>query len=92
MAPDGKYKNHPADTSLKEELSIDTTIEPSYISWDTPFKGKKGLIKIAVRSNCNGMRYTSTFQKLRAIEAQLIKYNNKWGNICTDDKKKTALH
>ncbi len=32
------YKNHPADRSLKEDLSIDTTFDPSYISWDTPFK------------------------------------------------------
>jgi hypothetical protein len=38
MAPDWKYKNHPADRSLKEDLSIDTTFDPSYISWDTPFK------------------------------------------------------
>ncbi len=38
MGPDWKYKNHPADRSLKEDLSIDTTIEPSYISWDNPFK------------------------------------------------------
>jgi hypothetical protein len=37
MAPDWKYKNHPADTSLKEDLSVDTTFDPSYISWDTPF-------------------------------------------------------
>ncbi len=38
MAPDWKYKNHPAHTSLKEDLSVDTTFNPSYISWDTPFK------------------------------------------------------
>ncbi len=38
MAPDWKYKNNPADRSLKENLSIDTTFDPSYISWDTPFK------------------------------------------------------
>ncbi len=37
MAPDWKYINHPADRSLKEDLSIDTTFDPSYISWDTPF-------------------------------------------------------
>ncbi len=41
MAPDWKYKNHPADRSLKEDLSIDTTFDPSYISWDTPFKSIK---------------------------------------------------
>jgi hypothetical protein len=38
MAPYWKYKNHPADRSLKEDLSIDTTFDPSYTSWDTPFK------------------------------------------------------
>jgi hypothetical protein len=27
-----------ADRSLKEDLLIDTTFDPSYISWDTPFK------------------------------------------------------
>ncbi len=37
MAPEWKYKNHAADKSLKEDLSIDTTFDPSYISWDTPF-------------------------------------------------------
>jgi len=26
--------------SLKEDLSIDTTFEPSYFSWDSPFKVK----------------------------------------------------
>ncbi len=40
MAPDWKYKNHPADKSLKEDLSIDTTFDPSYISWDTPFQSR----------------------------------------------------
>ncbi len=38
MAADWKYRNHPADRSLKEDLSIDTTFDPSYISWDTPLK------------------------------------------------------
>ena len=28
--------------SLKENLSIDTTFNPSYFSWDSPFKIKKG--------------------------------------------------
>ncbi len=42
MAPDWKYKNHPADRSLKEDLLIDTTFDPSCISWDTPFKPKYG--------------------------------------------------
>ncbi len=34
----GNIKTNPADTSLKEDLSVDTTFDPSYISWDTPFK------------------------------------------------------
>ncbi len=38
MAPDWKCKNHPTDRSFKEDLSIDTTFDPPYISWDTPFK------------------------------------------------------
>ncbi len=46
MAPDWKYKNHPADISLKEDLSIYTTVDPSYISWDTPFKGTVAWIEI----------------------------------------------
>ncbi len=37
MEPDWKNKNDPADTSLKEDLSIDTTFDPSWFSWDTPF-------------------------------------------------------
>ncbi len=41
MAPDWKYKTHPADRSLKEDLSIDTTFDASYISWDTPFKANQ---------------------------------------------------
>ncbi len=41
MAPDWKSKNHPANRSLQEDLSIDTTFDPSYISWDTPFKVEK---------------------------------------------------
>jgi hypothetical protein len=48
MAPDWKYKNHPADRSIKEDLSIDTTFDPSFISWDTLFKL---LLKIAEDSN-----------------------------------------
>jgi hypothetical protein len=36
--PDWKYKKDPADTSLKEDLSIDTAFDPSWFSWDTPFK------------------------------------------------------
>jgi hypothetical protein len=40
MPPDWKYENHPADRSLKEDLSIDTTFDPSYISRDTPFNAK----------------------------------------------------
>ncbi len=38
MAPDWTIKNDPADTSLNEDLSIDTTIDLSWFSWDTPFK------------------------------------------------------
>ncbi len=38
MEADWKYKNNPADTSLKEDLSIDTTFDPSYISWDITFR------------------------------------------------------
>ncbi len=38
MEPDWKYKCHPAYTSLTEDLSTDTTFDPSYITWDTPFK------------------------------------------------------
>ncbi len=38
MAPGWKYKNHPADRSLKEDLSINSIFDPSYILWDTPFK------------------------------------------------------
>jgi hypothetical protein len=54
MAPDWKYKNHPADRSLKEDLSIDTTFDPSYISWDTPFKRFKRLgVKWYGQAACN---------------------------------------
>jgi hypothetical protein len=35
--PDWKYKKDPADTFLKEGLLIDTTFDPSWFSWDTPF-------------------------------------------------------
>ncbi len=38
MEPDSKHKNDPADTSLKEDLSIDTTSDPSSFLWDTSFK------------------------------------------------------
>jgi hypothetical protein len=44
MAPDWQYKNHPAVRSIKEDLSIDTTFDPSYISWDTPFKDSKDFV------------------------------------------------
>jgi hypothetical protein len=36
--PDWKYKKHPADTSLKEDLSIDIAFDPTWFSLDTPFK------------------------------------------------------
>jgi hypothetical protein len=53
MAPDWNYKNHPADRSLKEDLSIDTTFDPSYISWDTPFKAFLGGLSGALGSTAN---------------------------------------
>jgi hypothetical protein len=38
MTPGLKVKTDPADTSLKEDLSIDTTFDTFLFSWDTPFK------------------------------------------------------
>jgi hypothetical protein len=38
MEPNWKYKDDPADTSLKEDLSIDTTVDLSWFSRNTPFK------------------------------------------------------
>ncbi len=38
MEPDWKYKNDSADTSLKEDLSIDTAFYPARFSWDTLLK------------------------------------------------------
>ncbi len=35
------YKKDPADTSLKEDLSIDTAFDPSWFSWDTTFNAYK---------------------------------------------------
>ncbi len=35
--PDWKYKKDPANTSLKDDLSIDTAFDPSWFSLDTPF-------------------------------------------------------
>ncbi len=32
-----KVKNDPADTSLREDLSIYIIFGPCYFSWDTPF-------------------------------------------------------
>ncbi len=37
MEPDWKNQNDPADTSLKEDLSIDDNFDLSYFSWDTSF-------------------------------------------------------
>ena len=33
-----------SDSSLKEDLSIDTTFDPCYFSWDSPFKLNKSSI------------------------------------------------
>ncbi len=38
MEPDWKCKNNHADTSWKEDLSIDATFDPSLFSWDTSFQ------------------------------------------------------
>ncbi len=38
MVLDWKFKNYPANTSLKENLTTDTTWGPCLIWWDTRFK------------------------------------------------------
>ncbi len=37
MVPENYFKNDLADTSLKARLSIDTTFDSRYYSWETPF-------------------------------------------------------
>ncbi len=38
MEPNEKFKDDPANISVKEDLLTDTTFDPCYFSWDTPFK------------------------------------------------------
>ena len=53
-----------SDSSLKEDLLIDTTFDPCYLSWDSPFKG--------VDRVGGGHRATAQWGKIWVIFAEIF--------------------